>query len=100
MRRPDGMDWASQLQLGLRTQPNLTGVRQSDCYAQVSNVAGIDGGLPIKVGNEAVQSAIAGAAGGEKQKVGANAGILGKRQGLQRPFERGVLGAFCRLCRK
>ena len=56
MRRPDGMDWTSQLQLGLHTQPNLTGVRPSDCYAQVSNVAGIDGGLSIKVGSEAVQS--------------------------------------------
>ena len=100
MRRPDGMDWTSQLQLGLRTQPNLTGVRQSDCYAQVSNVAGIDGGLPIKVGNEAVQSQLPALPATKNRKVGANAGILGKRQGLQRPFECGVLGAFCRLCRK
>jgi len=53
-----------------------------------------------KVGNEAVQSQLPALPATKNRKVGANAGILGKRQGLQRPFECGVLGAFCRLCRK
>jgi hypothetical protein len=88
------MAWTGRHNSNSACAHSQTGVRQSDCYAQVSNVAGIDGGLPIKVGNEAVPSQLPALPATKNRKVGANAGILGKRQGLQRPFECGVARSF------